>query len=310
MTSKTLNARTRIYGSVRAQLRWAVFTTAMLASTSAFADAADIPFLTALVGHAANQVVAAANTLSTIRQTYQETKRVASYASDAHDAFKDFQSWSAGRIGASVEKGIDNAFPDIAMLRNEASNTGEWAQGTGELQGLVTYCLGDQMRGGGCVELREAISMKQARAAISGAFGTSPTNDVTTRAADYEAAKALQAGAVQVNKNEAVTREQARALMRRCTDGTGSKESIAACQAAAHAATILQLEQSADMSNQLAEGNRLHAVQVAQTSEQRKREIAEAEQRQALLRQGAKHIVPEPVTVKTEGFQFFEGEVK
>lgn len=282
---------------------------ALFGSSSAWADASDIPFLTALVGHAAEQVVSAANTLATVRQTYEETRRVASYAQDAHDAFKDFQNWSADRIGASVEKGIDNAFPDLAVLRNETSNTGAWAQGTGELQRLVTYCVG-AMRDGDCVELREAISMKQAREAISGAFGTSPTDDVTTRSADYEAAKALQAGAVQVNKNEAVTREQARALMRRCTEGSGSRDSIAACQAAAQAATILQLEQSADMSNQLAEGNRLQAVQVAQSSEQRKREIAEAEQRQALVRQGARNIVPAPVTVKTEGFQFFEGEVK
>ncbi|MHB8876862.1 MAG: hypothetical protein ACYC8T_24460 [Myxococcaceae bacterium] len=94
--------------------------------------------------------------------------------------------------------------------------------------------------------------------------------------------------------------------MRRCTGATQSKDARAGCEAAAHTATILQAEQSADIADQLAEGNRLQAARIAQENARRKRELAEALERRQLLLESSRQLAPRPAARTSDGVPFFD----
>jgi hypothetical protein len=280
----------------------------LLGTQEARADlwGADLGPLSALVEQAGIQIAQLADTIATLRQTYDEAKRVASYADDAAQAFKNFEKFGAQVFSGQLEEAMDRAFPDLAYFQREASNTGPWAQGTGELSRVIRYCVGRALGAEGCAEAREALSLRQTREALAATFGTAPVvaGAIEVRAMDHEAAFGMSIASAQLGR-DAVAREQARALMKRCTGGTDD-DSIAACQAAAHAASILGVEQSADLGDQLAQANRLHAVRIAQENGRRKREINEALERRRLILEGAGRLGDAPVQVRTEGLQVFD----
>jgi hypothetical protein len=89
-------------------------------------------------------------------------------------------------------------------------------------------------------------------------------------------------------QRDEVVRAESRVLLKDCV--SGKEQNIAKCQAAAHVAEIRQLEQQAEMADQLAEGNRLQAIQLAQENAQRKRELLEANHRAAVMFDGAQGI--------------------
>jgi len=278
-----------------------------LVAAPAFADlwGADLGPLSTLVSQAATQIAQIADTLSTLRKTYDEAKRVAGYADDAVKSFKAFQKSGAEMFRDGADSALDRAFPDLAYFRSEASRTGPWAQGTGELQLMVSYCVRGGLTGPGCTQVQEALTLKQARSALSATFGTTPpvAGAVEIRAMDHEAAMGMATSSAQVGR-DAIARQQAKGLMERCTGGTDD-DSIAACQAAANAASILGVEQGADVADQLAEANRLQAVRVAQENGKRKRETNEAIERRQLILDGAQRMGAEPMQVKTEGLEVF-----
>jgi hypothetical protein len=256
-----------------------------------------------IVSQMAAEIAQAAETLGQLKATYDETKRYVGYADDAVRAFKDFQSFGEDVLQAP-QAAVDQLFPDLQYFRAEPSNTGPWAQGTGELQRMIRYCLGSTVARG-CAEFRDAVTAKQARAALEQTFGTTAASNLEVNAADYEASVAMASASAQLGRN-AVTKEQAAALMRRCTEGNGDG-AAAACQAAAHAASILQMQQLAGISDSLAEANRLQAVEVAQQNAERKRELNEALERRKAVLAGTKRLAPTQVELRTEGLSFFEG---
>lgn len=269
----------------------------------------DLPLLTAIIANTTQQIQQLAETISTLRKTYDEAKRVAGYADDAYQAFKNFQNFSGQVFAQNLEQALETAFPDLGYLRREASRTGPWAQGTGELQAIVRYCIQTGATGFSCAEAQEAITLKQARSALAATFGTTPAvaGAIEVNAMDHEAAVGMASSSAQVGRN-AITRAQAKALMTKCT-GEGDEDSIAACQAAANAAAILEVQHNADMGDQLAESTRLQAVRVAQENGRRKREINDAIERRRVLMDGARHMAPRQVQVRTEGVSFFpEGD--
>lgn len=256
---------------------------------------ADLAPLSALVSQSGIELTQMAEQLKVAYDTYEEARRVAGYADEAVGAFKDFQSFSKDVF--SPEQTMDNMFPEISSLRARVSGTGPWAQGTGELKSLIRICLGGSLAG--CAQFRDAISLKDARNALSQTFGTSPVDAPDVTAADYEAAMGMASSSAQTARDD-VARQEAHKLLTRCTGNT-DKQSIASCQAAANAATILQAEQSADIADQLAEANRLQSVRIAQESADRKRELTEEAGRRAVLRAGFQDMRPVDVPVHTDG---------
>lgn len=277
---------------------------------TAYADfwGGDIPLLTTLVANTADQLAKAYETLETLRKTYDDAKKIAGYADEAYQAYQHFAQYSGERFGQDALSALDSAFPDIGYFRREASRTGPWAQGTGELQALVSYCfkgLAKPGGGQGCVQLQEALSLRQTQAAIQGTFGTAPVmaGSIEVRAVDHESAVAMAASASQFERNR-LTRSEADGLLESCRDADGD---LAACQAAAGTAQIRQLKASADIADQLAEANRLQAVELSQSNARRKRELNEALERRRLVLEGTETLAEQPVRVKTEGVDFFSG---
>ena len=285
-----------------------------LVAPAAHADVvgADIPFLSGILIQTTEQVAHMAETLSTLRRTYDDARRVAGYADDAYQAFNEFKSLNAQLFRQDLSQSLDTAFPDIAYFRRQASDAGPWAKGSGELQRLVTLCL--LGTAAGCTQFQEAISLNQARDALASTFGAAPDGAYDLKAIDHEAAVALSSSSAQQGRS-ASTREVSKRLLSECgVDATGKLLAsgkdplvLAQCQAAAASAGIVALQQGADLTDQVAETNRLHALQLAQKNQDRKRELSEAQERRAFLLEAAGEAARRPVPVVTEGLDLLEG---
>jgi hypothetical protein len=256
-----------------------------------------------LVTQGIEELAQGLETFTTLKETYDETRKYVGYAEDAVRAFKDFQNFGE-EVLARPQGLVENLFPDIQSYRRLGSGTGPWAEGTGELARVIRQCVG-KGAARGCAQFQDAVTVRQARHALEQTFGTVAAQNLEVSAVDYEASVAMSSASALMGRN-AVLREQAKALLRQCTEGS-SDGAIAACQGAAHAAAILQMQQLAGVADALGELNRLHAVRLAQENAERKRELNEAEARLEAVRAGSLRLVPPRVQVRTGGLEFFAG---
>lgn len=241
--------------------------------------------LTALVAQGVAEIDQAAQTFAQLKQTYDETRKYVGLAQDAVNGFKEFGAF-ADSIYRNPGHALESAFPDAAALSRDLQSPNAWGSGTGELQRLIKVCLS----GGNCVAFREAVTARQARDSISKTFGTSPLHRDDLETIDVEASKSIRDSMVQGSKS-ALAGEQARALMQKCTSGTDN-QAVAACQAAANLGQLMQLEQTAALNEQVAESNRLKALELAAKNADRKRELQEGQGRQRLLEAGSQNMAP------------------
>lgn len=227
--------------------------------------------LTTLVAQSAVQISQAIETVATLKETYDETKRYVAMAQEAVDAFEGMKSFGDSIINRPDEA-LGQLFPDLTSIRGEIDTPASWMTGTGELQRRVRVCLSSSQE---CGQFYERLRGRQAQEAITGTFGTVPAkvtrNDIA--ATDSEAAAALVNASIQEGK-AAVGRERFDALLSKCTAGD-----ITSCQAAANMANILEAKGVADLNEQVATSNRLQATQLANQSGAQKREVREAQQR-------------------------------
>jgi hypothetical protein len=254
----------------------------------------DLPLLTTLIAQSFEQVATLTETLATLRQSYDEAKRLASYAAEARDEFREVQALGAQVFSGDVAAALDSTFPDLAYLRGEAARGGEgWFHSNGELASTVRMCLAS----GQCAQVQAVQSFSRARAAIDNTYGAASLSDVRSRVADEQAAVALTAAQAQLGRNE-VTRLAARNLMAKCTGG----KDLSACQAAAAAAEIAQLEQTAALSDQVAQSNTLQAMELAARTAEEKQRLQAAHQREAVLKHAVDLVSGGAPTITTQGF--------
>lgn len=279
---------------------------------AAYADEGTIVLLD-ILANSISEVDKLSETISTLRKSYTEAKRLAGYADDAYRAFNAFKTYNGQVFSKELGQALDSAFPDVAYYRREASHTGPWAQGTGELQRMMAYCLGDKIRErvgeAACVTLQENLSTAQAKKALAATFGTAPAvaGSQEIRAVDHESASAISSSFAQVNR-DGVARAQAKALLAQCEDlgSDADVDTMAACQAAANTAQIQQLSQTTELTDQVAQLSRLEAVRLAQENARRKRELNDVvDQRKAIL-DGAEQLGAEPGEIRTDGLRFFD----
>ncbi len=244
--------------------------------------------LTMLVAQGVTQIDQAARTFAQLKQTYDETRRYVGLAQDAVTGFKEFGVFTDS-VFRNPGRALESAFPDAAALSRDLQSPTSWGSGTGELQRLIRVCL----RGGDCVAFREAVSARQVRDSISKTFGTSPLQRDDIETLDVEASRSIRDSMAQGGKS-ALAGAQARALMEKCTSGTDN-QAVAACQAAANLGQLMQLEQTAALNEQLAESNRLKALELAAKNAERKRELHEGLGRQRLLEAGSRNMTPPPM---------------
>jgi hypothetical protein len=256
---------------------------------------ADVPVLVNLLANSFTEIQTLTEALQTARSTYEETRRLSSFAAEAAAEFKEFQQLGARVFSGDVTAALDSSFPDLAYFRAAAASGGDdWFQNQGELSRMVRVCISQ----GRCTEVQGALSVKETQSTISATFGTAPPGDVEARIMDQQAALALSSAQAQMGRDE-VLRLTARALMDECT----SAKDLAACQAAGNVAQIAALEQSAAIADQLAQANTLQATQLAHDSAERKREQRGTQQQQLFVKQAVDFFSPAPLPMDVgQGF--------
>lgn len=279
-----------------------VLLSSLMLASPARADAvgADLPLLGQLIISSAQQLSQLQEQLATLRQSYEEVRTVAGYADDAAKAFQAFQA-DKGDFGQPLQDALFNTFPDLAYFDRQARSSGPWAQGTGELQLHLRACLSAAMSGSACAEVEQALSVQDVSHALDATFGPARTN--AGRAATREAAIALAASQAQVQR-DALTSEHARKLSALCTGSEG--QALASCQAAAGLAQVETLAQTAALSDQLAESNRLAAIDAARSAARDAAEQGGRLQQLAALQDGAVLLTRPPPSIHAPGAGLFE----
>jgi len=115
----------------------------------AYADlfGADVPILTNILTTSLQQLDTASKTFETLGKAYRETKRLASYAADAKEAFNEIQSFSSNRLGNSGLRALYRAYPEISFLQGESQyGYRSWGQGYGGFSPELQRCLQDITR--------------------------------------------------------------------------------------------------------------------------------------------------------------------
>ncbi len=274
---------------------------------TAYADlfGGDLPLLSAIVTNTAQQLTKLGDTLSTLRKGYEDAKRVASYADDANRAYQHFSHYSGQMFRDDVTRSFESAYPDIAYFRREASS-GPQLDGSGGLGRLLSYCISGR-NGNQCVALQQALSLQQARDNITTVFG--PAHPVAgyaeMKSVDDEAGLAIAASSSQTGRDQ-IARAKAESLQQQCTEDTDDSN-LAACQAAGSLAQIETLKQSTELTDEVAESNRLQALRLAQENAKRKREIGESIERRQIILEGAQNMKLRPPQLKAEGLDVFDG---
>lgn len=236
-----------------------------------------------------------AQSLQQMIQMYEETKKYVGMASDAVEGFREFGMW-ADSIFQQPENALYSVLPEAAYLRQELQSPESWGRGTGELQRLVRVCLSGQ---GQCAAVKQAVSAYDAQQSISDTFGTVPKGRDDLATVDIEAARAIS-GSMSVTGRSTVSAEQAARLMQKCMSGSGS-EAVQACQSAANIGSLLQVQETAALNQQVAESVRLQALDLARENAIEKRTQQETNERQKQLEAATRGMAPPQI-------QFIGGE--
>jgi hypothetical protein len=266
----------------------------LLAAPEAWADlfGGDIPLLGTLVTQGTQELANAAQLIRTANEQLSAAKRVVGYAEEAKAALAHFQHYSVADFGDDV-LGLSNGAVPVSDASRLVSGITSWAPATGELRSLLRRCLASEGSGStACRQMHEAISQEDARKALSQTFG--PALHPETKAADYEVARGLSVADTHTQQEAA--RATLSAASRKTACGPGGDASTCAL-----AQTARQESQLDTVNAQLAEGNRLAATALALQNAERKRALAEAEQRQAALASGLRALEVPGVRVQGEG---------
>ena len=285
------------------------------AKAAAFLGPGDA-LLAEILANTSKQLTVMLQSLSELRKSYAEVKRVAEYADDAATAARSFRQSSGRGFGERFQADLDAAYPDLARFRHEAlaasgMGASPWAQGTGTLQQLSRYCLSD-LAGGkpACVQLRSDLESSKLLAALAKTFGPG-SGAAQAQAVDAEMAAVLRAGAAQARAAD-MQKARLRELLRRC-NGAGNEGGFGGthearrfaeeCQLAAQQAQVLHLEEGQETNVKLAEIARLQALAIEQKNADLKRELAEQEARRAALTSGLETLAGERIKIRSGGVQ-------
>jgi hypothetical protein len=272
--------------------------------------------LAEILANATKQLAVATESLSELRRSYSEVRKVADFADDAARAAQSFQHYSSQRFGPRFLSDLDAAQPDLELYRRDAlggagMSGSDWARGTSTLQSLSSYCLsGSQAGQPACVQLRSQLESSKVLSALMATFGRpGAAGSAQARAVDAEVAAAIQGDAAQA-RVASLQKARVRDLLRQCNAGadlTSSREAkrlAEECRAAAEQAQLLNLEEGQETNLKLSQIARLHALGVEQKNADLKRELAEQAARRQGLTAGLDVLGDQRVGIRTGGLDF------
>lgn len=302
-------------------------------SASAFlVPDADSATLVAILNNAIKTVATLNQQLGELQRVYAETKRLAAYAEDSRQAFTALTQLDFAHLEFMVETSVPNAG---YFAREARFGYQSWGQGSGELQAMLSLCLGDreaawkaaadaqkgpglakatsatnaadveawrrgQSRGSAtedaCAALQRRLSGQEVTLALERLFGSPASASGTRQAAEAR----LSADAQQVR--DTARAETARKLLGKCRDVSGAD--FDACQAAALNAEVGSYQQLVELTDQVADLNRTEANRLAQETAERERLRREAENRNRMLQQGIEDLPTQAPRIDAPGFTF------
>jgi hypothetical protein len=303
--------RIRISGKLAITIIASAGTVLYGAKAAAFFDLGGDAILADILANTTKQLALMTESLAELRKSYGEVKRVAGYADDAASAARSFRSFSSRSFGERFQADLAAAHPDLERFRHEALVTNgmgasPWAQGTGTLQRLKSYCLAESSPGRPvCVQLRNELENAKVLGALGATFGPG-SQAAQARAVDSEVAATIRGSAAESRAGD-LQKARLRELLRRCNGATEfgdaheAKRFAEECQLAAQQAQVLHLEEGQETNVRLAELARLQAIGVEQKNAELKRELAEREGQRAALTTGLETLVSERVTIRSGG---------
>lgn len=217
----------------------------------------DIPILTSIFQTGLKQLDQLRSVTDSLGKTYREVQRVARYAQDAKDAFRDFQQVNATRVLNSGVRAAYGAFPEAAYVTTDLQNgSRSWTRGWGQLGPDVEACVNSVVRaratGSGrtpeCDELRRSTTAERVRTALDATYGSVPSGRKDLAVVRSAHVASEQNRIVGQLKAELVSHDVSD-LLSRCK----SASDPVVCNRIAAEATIKGYEQQADTSRKLDE---------------------------------------------------------
>lgn len=243
---------------------------------AAYADlfGADVPILTSILTTALQQLDTASKTFETLGKAYQETKRIASYAADAKEAFNEIQSFSGNRLANSGLRALYRAYPEISFFQGESQyGYRSWGQGYGGFSPELQRCLQDITRdtigsaggsstgwgsvsstGGGsaCDQWRRTVTAQKLDQDLRRTFGDLPQSRpdlATVRTEDISREQRYQAEILKKASVEKQVYDPQNGMLQKCL----TARDPVVCQTLAAQAQIQTFEQQAETNRKLEE---------------------------------------------------------
>ena len=238
---------------------------------TAYADlfGSDVPILTNILTTALQQLDTANKTFETLGKTYRETKRLASYAGDAKEAFDEIQSFSSGRARNSGIRALYRAYPELSFLQGESQyGYRTWGQSYGGLSPELQRCLQDitketvrastagvtPVAGGGsaCDQWQRAATAQKLDQDLKRTFGDVPQGHpelALVRADDVAHEQRYQAELLKKASVEKQVYDAQSGMLQKCL----TARDPVVCQTLAAQAQIQSFEQQAETNRKLEE---------------------------------------------------------
>ena len=242
---------------------------------TAYADlyGGDLPILTNILTTALQQLDTANKTFETLGKAYRETKRLASYAGDAREAFAEIQSFSSGRAQNSGIRALYRAYPELSFLQGESQyGYRTWGQSYGGLSPELQRCLQDITRdsmraagagglsGGGrlagvesaCDQWQRTVTAQKLDQDLRRTFGDVPQSRpdlAAVRAEDIARERRYQAELLKKASVEAQVYDAKDGMLQKCL----TARDPVVCQTLAAQAQIQAFEQQAETNRKLEE---------------------------------------------------------
>ncbi len=242
---------------------------------TAYADlfGSDVPILTNILTTALQQLDTANKTFETLGKTYRETKRLASYAGDAKEAFDEIQSFSSGRARNSGIRALYRAYPELSFLQGESQyGYRTWGQSYGGLSPELQRCLQDitrdTMRSAGagalsggtplagvesaCDQWQRTVTAQKLDQDLRRTFGDVPQSRpdlAAVRAEDIARERRYQAELLKKASVEAQVYDAKDGMLQKCL----TARDPVVCQTLAAQAQIQTFEQQAETNRKLEE---------------------------------------------------------
>ncbi|WP_242343630.1 hypothetical protein [Anaeromyxobacter terrae] len=231
---------------------------------AAYADlfGADVPILTNILTTSLQQLDTATKTFETLGKAYQETKRLASYAADAREAYEEIRAFSGERLANSGLNALHRAYPEISFFQGEAQyGYRSWGQGYGgfspELQRCLQDITRDAVRGAGgtsasCDQWRRTVTAQKLDQDLRRTFGDLPQGrpDLDlVRAEDIAREQRYQAEMVKKAAVETQVYDPENGMLQKCL----TARDPVVCQTLAAQAQIQAFEQQAETNRKLEE---------------------------------------------------------